>query len=345
MSDEQPTQAQIEAGIAAVLRSADFDEPRVSVVGMASAGAVRSTFLIDIDDGGELTPAVAQITSSSYAAERRKMVIVDEADIVMLAAGVGIPVAEVLAASVTAPGLDGQMIVSRRVDGESIPRRVLRLVEAQDSGERLAEQCGDVFARLHTVDTSLVPERVTRYDSVNPAEPYVDSLTESLDELPDPHPALRFGLRWLRNNLPSAPPQAALIHGDLRNGNIIVGPSGDLAAVVDWEVAHVGDPMEDLAYICLRTWRFGGYEHEVGGFGSLAALRNSYEASGGMWRDDAFAWWTAARTAWWGIGLAGQAAAFADGLSSMIVHAASGRRVVELEYDLLQIIGTAENWS
>jgi len=344
-----PTQAEIESGIAGVLREAGFDQPRVAVVGMASAGAVRSTFLIDIDTGdraGATTiPAVAQITSSPYAAERRKMMIIDEADIVRLADGVGVPVAEVLAASVTSPGLDGQMIVSRRVDGESIPRRVLRLVEAQDSGERLAEQCGEVFARLHTVDPALVPERVTRYEGANPAAPYIDSLAESLDELPDPHPVLRYGLRWLRNNLPSPPPAAALIHGDLRNGNIIVGPSGDLSAVVDWEVAHIGDPMEDLAYICLRTWRFGGHDREVGGFGSLAALRDAYVGNGGLWRDDAFAWWTAARTAWWGIGLAGQAAAFTDGLSSSIVHAASGRRVVELEYDLLQIIGAAESWS
>lgn len=348
MSDSetpQPrTQAEIETGIAAVLTDSGFGDPTVRVVGMASAGAVRSTYLIDIDHAGTTTPAVAQITSSSYAAERRKMMIVDEADIVTLAGGVGVPVAEVLASSVTSPGLDGQMIVSRRVDGESIPRRVLRLVQAKGSGERLAAQCGDVFARLHTVDPDLVPERVTRYESPNPAEPYVDSLAESLDELPDPHPALRFGLRWLRNNLPSAPPAPALIHGDLRNGNIIVGAEGDLAAVVDWEVAHVGDPMEDLAYICLRTWRFGGHDHEVGGFGSLQALRDAYTTAGGLWRDDAFAWWTAARTAWWGIGLAGQASAFTDGLSTSIVHAASGRRVVELEYDLLQIIGEAENW-
>ncbi len=108
--------------------------------------------------------------------------------------------------------------------------------------------------------------------------------------------------------------------------------------MVDWELAHVGDPMEDLAYLCLRTWRFGNDQLPVGGFGPLDALRWAYESAGGTWREDAFRWWMAARTAWWACGLAAQAAAFTAGLTDSIVLAASGRRVPELEYDLLNLI-------
>ena len=104
--------------------------------------------------------------------------------------------------------------------------------------------------------------------------------------------------------------------------------------------AHVGDPMEDLAYLCMRWWRFGNDRLPVGGFGRIETLRGAFEQAGGTWNQASYEWWTIARTAWWGIGLAGQAAAFADGRSTSIVHAASGRRVAELEYDLLRLIGS-----
>jgi len=187
-----------------------------------------------------------------------------------------------------------------------------------------------------------VPSRAERLDAADPALAYLDSLHDWLERLDTPHPTLRFGINWLHNHRPAAPSHLALVHADFRNGNLIIGPpsedQGWLRAVLDWEVAHVGDPMEDLAYLCLRTWRFGS-DQPVGGFGSIAALREHYEANGGQWRQDAFDWWTIARTVWWGLGLAGQAAAFLRGDSSSIVHAASGRRVVELEYDMLNLIG------
>ena len=100
--------------------------------------------------------------------------------------------------------------------------------------------------------------------------------------------------------------------------------------------------MEDLAWMCVRMWRFGNDHRPVGGFGSIEALRRGYEDAGGQWRDDAFTWWLAARSAWWATGLAGQCAAFVAGASSSIVHAASGRRVAELEYDLLTLLRNQE---
>ena len=109
-------------------------------------------------------------------------------------------------------------------------------------------------------------------------------------------------------------------------------------AVLDWEVAQASDPMQDLAWLCLRTWRFGADDRPVGGFGTLDALLAGYREAGGRFRPDAFHWWSVARSVWWAVGLAGQAAAFTGGLTDSIVLAASGRRVPELEYDLLHLI-------
>jgi aminoglycoside phosphotransferase (APT) family kinase protein len=152
-----------------------------------------------------------------------------------------------------------------------------------------------------------------------------------------PSPAIALGLRWLATHDPAPAERPAIVHSDLRNGNLIVDDDG-LAAIIDWELAHVGDPMEDLAWLCLRCWRFRADDREVGGFGALADLRDAYVDAGGAWRPEAFQWWQVARTIWWCLALRLQAGAFVAGSSSSLVLAASGRRAAELEYDLLMLI-------
>ena len=90
-----------------------------------------------------------------------------------------------------------------------------------------------------------------------------------------------------------------------------------------------------------ENWRFGADDREVGGFGAKEDLRRAYEKASGVWREDAFQWWTVARTLWWGLGLARQTQVFIEGGTTSIVLAASGRRVVELEYDLLRLMEDA----
>jgi aminoglycoside phosphotransferase (APT) family kinase protein len=162
-------------------------------------------------------------------------------------------------------------------------------------------------------------------------------MQQLLESLSVPHPTFRLGINWLRRHAPSHVPEPVLVHGDFRLGNFLATRSG-LAAVLDWEIAHLGDPMEDIAWLCLRTWRFGEDQNSVGGFGDLETLRSAYESAGGRWNADSCAWWTVARTLWWGLGLARQAQAYIDGNVKNIVLAASGRRVVELEYDLLRLL-------
>ena len=128
-----------------------------------------------------------------------------------------------------------------------------------------------------------------------------------------------------------------MVHGDVRNGNLIIDGDG-LAAVLDWEVTKIGDPMEDLAWPCLRTWRFGHDDLEVGGFGHRQIMIDAYQQAGGLFDGQAFHWWKVLGTMRWGIGLAGQARAHLDRSFSNIVMAASGRRVAELEYDLLCLL-------
>ena len=142
-----------------------------------------------------------------------------------------------------------------------------------------------------------------------------------------------YAQRWLETR--AAGEKFAIVHGDVRNGNVIIDKQG-LAAVLDWEVAKVGDPLEDLAWTCLRCWRFGEDDKEVGGFGDRAPFVTAYEAGGGTFDPERFHWWKVLGTYRWGLGLAGQAAAL-DGLLEYR-RGLSGRRVGELEYDLLSLL-------
>jgi len=306
---------------------------RAEITGVASVGAQRQTFFVDLVDRhapDERTAAVAQVAATPLAEGDVEI----ESRLLREAAAAGVAVPGILAWDA-----ESATLVTRHVAGESIPRRILRLVEAEPAlGERLTRDCGRALAGIH----SMPCEPFAGLPDLRDPLRYAEELEAGLEALPTPRPALRLGLRWLRRHAtdpgqrsPERP--ATVVHGDFRNGNLLVTESG-LAAVLDWELAHLGDPMEDLAWLCLRCWRFGADAREVGGFGRRAALREAYEAAGGRWREEGFRWWSVARTLWWALGLARQAEAFLDGHSKSIVLAASGRRVVELEYDLMRAI-------
>jgi aminoglycoside phosphotransferase (APT) family kinase protein len=323
----------VEAGLARALADAGWPSARVTVTGVASAGANRRTFFVDIESEGPTCPAVAQLAELNLGG----LSLTDEAAVVRLAARAGVPVAEPLAASDDPSYVGSSFQLSRRVEGITVPRHVLRAVaDRPERGVALTRQCGSALAHLHAIDTEAVPDRVERFVEPSTSAAYWTRLHD-LAALVPPSPATALGLRWLASHHPEPATRPALVHGDLRNGNLIVGDDG-LSAVIDWELAHVGDPMEDLAWLCLRCWRFREDDREVGGFGDLADLAAAYEQGGGTWRHDAFRWWKVARTLWWSVVLSLQAGAFVAGTSSSLVLAASGRRAAELEYDLLMLI-------
>jgi len=321
------------AALTALLAECGIPDARVEITGAASLGAQRITLLIDIHEGDAVTPAVAQVSTGVLGA----VAATDEAALIRLAAESGVPVPRVIAATDHLPGAGQPAIVSARVEGESIPRRILRGLSDGSDGDTLAAECGAALAGVHRIDPSVAPSKLPALDARDPYASWCSQLESDLDRLPVPHPAIRLGINWLRRNKPPGPNALTVVHGDLRNGNILVH-KGHLSAVLDWELAHISDPMEDLGYLCLRTWRFGNDSRVCGGFGSLEALIDGYETAGGTWRPDAFHWWMTARTAWWAVGLAMQGAAFSAGLTDSLVLAASGRRVPELEFDLLNLI-------
>jgi aminoglycoside phosphotransferase (APT) family kinase protein len=215
-----------------------------------------------------------------------------------------------------------------RLEGETIPRRILRDDAYADARPRLAAQCGALLAALHRVPPDVVPD-LEQTDQVA-------QYREVLDLSGEAHPAFELAFRWLEANRPALG-DPAIVHGDFRNGNLIIGADG-VRAVLDWELVHVGDPMEDLGWLCVKAWRFGS-PLPVGGFGTYDQLIEAYEAAGGRAVDrEVLRWWEVLGTLKWGIMCIMQAMSHTSGAVRSVELAAIGRRVCENELDLLDLL-------
>jgi aminoglycoside phosphotransferase (APT) family kinase protein len=325
----------VEQGLARYLAEQRACPVSVTDLALASAGARRHNVLFTAHSRFGIEPMVATIMPT---AELQQLPMTVEAETIRVAAGHGVPVPELIGSCDDPSWVGGPFFLTRRVEGRSVPRQVLRLVDQDPAlGPRLARQCGDALARLHRITDDELPVGLPAPESGHsPARSALQRYRELVDELPRPSPAFELGLRWLADH---EPPDsgAGLVHGDFRNGNLIVGPDG-LRAVLDWEVCHLGAPMSDPGWMLVRMWRFGNDDRPVGGFAEVGPLREGYEAAGGRWDDAALRWWQVAGTLQWGLGLAQQARQFLDRTVPSIVMAASGRRVAEMEYDLLRLI-------
>ena len=221
---------------------------------------------------------------------------------------------------------DQLCLVMERVDGETIGRRVMRDAEYEQARRRFAQQCGSALALIHSVPAS---DAFERYD------PF-DRLLSIFAEVDEPSPVFELAFAWLADHRPPPVP-GSLVHGDFRLGNLVIGPDG-LRAVLDWESAHVGDPLEDLGWLCVKAWRFGS-DPPVAGLGSYDELCASYEAAGGRPVDRvALRWWEMFGTLRWGVSCTQMASWHRSGAMRSVELAAIGRRACENEWDLLELL-------
>ena len=249
-----------------------------------------------------------------------------EAEAMTAAGRAGVPVPEVVATG----ELDGRpYLLMSRVDGETIPRRILRDPALARPGR--AAELGGLLARLHAVPLAEVPSVVAVGDPLAALH---------ADHLPGgrvPPPGLALGLRELART-PPEPAGETLVHGDFRMGNLMLGPDG-VRAVLDWELVHTGDPVEDLGWLCAKVWRFGS-PHPAGGLGSREELLDGYAAVAG-WRPSAaqLRWWELYATVRWGLMTGMMADRHLSGAEPSVELAAIGRRACEQEFDVLLALG------
>jgi aminoglycoside phosphotransferase (APT) family kinase protein len=305
-----------------------FEGCAVEGVVALSGGASRETFSFDVVRGDGTRESMVLQRQRPGEMARSGAGIATEASLLRQAWTCGVPVAELVAAGGSDSPLGEAFLVTRHVKGETIARKILRDDDFAAARPKLASQLGEALAALHRIPVDAAPEleqsdQVVQYRAI-------------LDALGEPHPAIELGLRWLDQNRPLSE-RTTVVHGDFRLGNLIVGPDG-LRAVLDWELAHLGDPLEDLGWLCVRAWRFGETK-PVGGFGEYDELFASYAAASGRSVDpEVVRWWEILGTLKWGVMCIMQASTHLNGWSRSVELAAIGRRVCENEHDLLALL-------
>ncbi|HEY2160068.1 MAG TPA: phosphotransferase family protein [Solirubrobacteraceae bacterium] len=237
----------------------------------------------------------------------------------------GVPVARVYASFDAGSPLGMPALVLEQVEGEALPPRLRRDSRYALALEGLAAECGRILARLHSIPLDRLP-------SLSMPDP-LERCREVLDELDERHPAFELVLRRLELTRPEPRPHT-LVHGDFRLGNLLIGEHGT-TAVLDWELVHRGDPLEDLGWLCVPAWRFGG-ELPVAGVGGYESLLDAYRsAGGGQVEVQELRWWQVAGTVWWGVLCHVQAARHLKRQTRSVELASIGRRACEQEWDAL----------
>jgi aminoglycoside phosphotransferase (APT) family kinase protein len=226
----------------------------------------------------------------------------------------------------------GEGFVTEFSAGETLGHRIVRDPRFAQARERMTGQCARILADIHRMDITglpALPARVPR--------DMVQDLIQTHDGFGQRLPCFELAFRWLNDRLPAAQ-QQRLVHGDFRNGNFIVGESG-LEQVLDWEMAHLGDPLEDLGWLCMNAWRFGVIGKPVGGFGRREDLYDAYaRASGESVDPERVRFWEVYGALKWGLVCQYFARQYTSGEVRSIERAAIGRRVSEVEIDLLDLI-------
>ncbi|WP_243741865.1 phosphotransferase family protein [Actinomycetospora succinea] len=252
-----------------------------------------------------------------------------EAASIAAAAGAGVRVPPLVDSGTDPATVGSPYLVTAHVAGETLGPRILREERYATARDGLAAELGRTLARIHAIPLDAVP-------GLPHADP-VEELRTTYDSLDEPLPTVEIALRWLDRHRP-APVADALVHGDFRLGNLIVDESG-LAAVLDWELVHRGDPREDLGWLCVKCWRFGS-PLPVAGLGTVDELLDGYaEVAGERPDEEAVRWWQVHRTTWWALACREMAQRHLSGVTPSVELAAIGRRVAENEHDLLLLLG------
>ena len=229
----------------------------------------------------------------------------------------------------------GDGFIMQWIEGEALGARIVRSPEFAAVRPKLAYECGRILAQIHSIDLDKTGLR-SRLAEIPPSE-FVEQTWERYQLLETPQPMIDYAARWLRDHLPEKH-EMALVHNDFRNGNFMLDADG-MVAVLDWEVAHIGDPMRDLGWICTNSWRFGNTADPVGGFGSYEDLFRGYEEVSGQPVDPAHVkFWEVFGSYWWSVGCLGMAEHYRTGPDKTVERPAIGRRTSECQVDCVNLL-------
>jgi len=300
-----------------------------------SAGASRQTFRLSVRVHGRVTPLIFRRQTPPSVSQAQGVDLFDEARLLEAASRVGVPAPQQV---LLAPGgpEGGGGVFSEWLEGETLGARIARSPAFKKARTGLARRCGEILARIHAMEPQDIG--LSRPLVRLSPEEAVRASWSAYQALGADYPVIDHTARWLLAHLPAERPHA-LVHGDFRNGNLMVRESGEVAAVLDWELCHIGDPMRDLGWLCTRSWRFGAAERPVGGFGDYEELFEGYESVAGAPVDrTSVRWWEVFGSFWWACASLSMAQDYRTGADTAPEKPVIGRRSSECRIDCVNMI-------
>ena len=188
--------------------------------------------------------------------------------------------------------LSGAFFIMERILGCDSNTRRIQEPDYAEARPMLARQFYEIAAAIHTFDwqksgIANLGEAPTLETCWTREVAYWEDMIDR-NELA-PQPIARAAIRWLKRNPPPPAQRVSVVHGDYRVGNFLYTKSG-IKGIVDWEMAHLGDPLEDLAWSFMELWRFG--TPLMGGIVTREEAIRTWEAASGLKVDlDALHWW------------------------------------------------------
>lgn len=328
--------ATVEAGLASFLKKKTGHEPVITSLSRLSGGAGRETWSFDAELGGEKLEGIFRCDPvagvESSAARQLEFQLLKAA----MQAGAIVP----------EPLWDGddtfpvKFFIMRRVPGEALGARLVRGEQYAHAREVVPAQLAQSLARIHSIPEDRYPEfraLLAPPPGVSPARAEVEHYEQIFRETSfDPHPVFELAFRWLYANLPN-PPERVLVHGDFRLGNFMFDESG-VRGIIDWELAHWGDPMEDIGWLAVKSWRFGG-KKPIAGIADYEEFFEAYEAAGGAKVDrERVRFWELFGNLKWGVITIMQSMNYFTGRNPTVEMASIGRRTAETEWELLHLL-------
>jgi aminoglycoside phosphotransferase (APT) family kinase protein len=305
-----------------------------SVTGLRrlSGGASQETWAFALDSGRPLILRRKPAGAGSPTGNANPLAT--EAALIRAATLQGAPVPEVL--HVSAPDSDiGEAYVMSAIEGETLGKRVAQGEAFAAIRPKLAFQCGEALAKIHAIPLEGLPD-LARSSALDELEKY-ETVYRNLGAR---RPILEAAFKYLKDRAPALE-RPVMLHGDFRNGNIMFHPEAGVAAILDWELVHIGDPAEDMGWLCTASWRFGG-ARPVGGFGDYADLLAGYEAAGGAPIPlERVLYWQMLGSLKWGVMCEGMYASYANGSDTSVERPMIGRRTSECEIDLMALLEAA----
>lgn len=230
----------------------------------------------------------------------------------------------------------GSGYIMERVNGEALPYRLFKDPAYTKALDTLLEEFGATLVKIHRSDTSELSDVIHSFSAADKLR----QIERVFSTIKLNNPVIAAAFEWLKYNMPQSTDRLCLVHGDFRMGNLLVDTDG-LSSVLDWELAHIGLPESDLAWLCMPSWRFGRYELTAGGVGMAEDLISAYEKNGGTVDRAVFQWFLIWSCLSWGASTVLMTNLWRDGQDKSLERLVVGTRISEVETDLMLLLEEA----